>query len=255
MNKVFKYVMVDILRNKIMLTYTLVLLLISISVFSLEDNSAKGILTLLNLVLFIVPLVSIIFSTIYIYNSNEFIELLVSQPMKRAKIWLSLYSGLSVSLLVAFIIGTGIPILLFEPDKSGFVLILCGSILSIIFVSIAMLAVVNIRDKAKGIGIAILLWIYFSIIFDGLVLYLLFQFAEYPLEKPMMFLSVLNPIDLCRITILLRLDVSALMGYTGAVFKEFFGTSLGILATLVVLILWAAVPLRISLQKFKRKDL
>jgi Cu-processing system permease protein len=255
MNKVFKYVMVDILRNKIVLTYTLVLLLISISVFSLEDNSAKGILTLLNLVLFIVPLVSIIFSTIYIYNSSEFIELLVSQPIKRSKIWLSLFSGLSVSLLLAFIIGTGIPILLFESDISGLVLILCGSFLSVIFVSVAMFAVVNVRDKAKGIGIAILLWIYFSILFDGLVLYLLFQFAEYPLEKPMVFLSALNPIDLCRITILLRLDVSALMGYTGAVFKEFFGNTYGMVTTLAILALWAAIPLRVSLQKFKRKDL
>ncbi len=37
-------------------------------------------------------------------------------------------------------------------------------------------------------------------------------------------LSALNPIDLSRILILLQLDVSAMMGYTGAVFKDFFGT-------------------------------
>jgi Cu-processing system permease protein len=77
-----------------------------------------------------------------------------------------------------------------------------------------MFATVKTRDKAKVIGAAITLWLYFSLLFDGFVLFLLFQFADYPLEKPMIALSALNPIDLGRILILLQLDVSAMMGYT-----------------------------------------
>ena len=80
MKKIAKYVILDILRNRIMIAYTVLLLLISFSVFSLEDNVEKSVLSLINLVLLIVPLVSIIFSTIYVYNSSEFIELLVAQP-------------------------------------------------------------------------------------------------------------------------------------------------------------------------------
>ena len=83
MKKIVKYVIIDILRNKIMLTYTLFLLLFSLSIFNLEDNSSKGLLSLLNIILITVPLVSILFSTIYVYNSAEFLELLVSQPLKR----------------------------------------------------------------------------------------------------------------------------------------------------------------------------
>ena len=255
MYKVIKYVIIDILRNKIVLAYTLFLFLISFTVFSFEDNTAKGLLSLLNLLLFIVPLVSIIFSTIYIYNSSEFIELLLSQPLRRKQIWLSLFAGLSVSFTLAFLIGCGIPLLFFEPTTTGFIMTFVGCLLSIIFVAIAMLAVVSTRDKAKGIGVAILLWLYFALIFDGLVLFLLFQFADYPLEKIMMIISALNPVDLSRIIILLRLDVSALMGYTGAVFKDFFGTDIGFIAALGILILWVMVPLQLSLHKFKRKDL
>src|SRR5438874_411606 len=102
-------------------------------------------------------------------------------------------------------------------------LLLVSLSLFIIFVSIALLASVKTRDKAKGIGLAILLWFYFSIIFDGLVLFILFQFEDYPMEKPMLILTALNPIDLSRVLILLKMDISALMGYTGAVFKDFFG--------------------------------
>lgn len=255
MRKVVKYVILDILKSKIILAYTILLFIISFSVFSLEDNTAKGLLSLLNLELFIVPLVSIIFSTIYIYNSSEFIELLVSQPLKRKSIWLSLFSGLSTSLVVSFLIGSGLPILYFEPSSTGMIMILTGCMLSIIFVAIALLASVITRDKAKGIGMAIFLWLYFAIIFDGLVLFLLFQFADYPLEKPMMAISALNPIDLSRIIILLRLDVSALMGYTGAVFKDFFGTSTGFFAAMFTLILWITLPLYFSLRIFRKKDL
>ena len=109
MNRIIKFVMLDIVKNKIVLTYAILLAVLSWSVFSLEDNSAKGLLTLLNVMLLTVPLVSIIFSTIYIYNSSEFIELLVSQPIKRSKIWISLFLGLCLALITAFFVGVGIP--------------------------------------------------------------------------------------------------------------------------------------------------
>ncbi|HEV8084284.1 MAG TPA: ABC transporter permease subunit [Chitinophagaceae bacterium] len=255
MKKLLKYVITDIVQNKIVLVYTVLLLVISLSVFNLENNSAKGLLSLLNIILIIVPLICIIFSTIYIYRSSEFIELLVSQPLKRKTIWLSIFTGLSTSLSLAFFIGAGIPILIYHADATGLMMILMGLFLTVVFVSIAMLAAGLTRDKAKGIGVSILLWLYFSLIFDALVLFFLFQFQDYPLEKIMVVLSFLNPIDLSRIQILLQMDISALMGYTGAVFREFFGNNTGIILSILGLILWIIFPLMISLKKFKRKDL
>ena len=255
MNKILKYVIVDIVQNKIVLIYTFLLLLISVSVFNLESNSAKGLLSLLNIILILVPLICIIFSTIYIYNSSEFIELLVSQPVKRKSIWISLFGGLTSSLCLAFFVGAGIPILLYHADATGIMMIAMGLFLTLVFVSIAMLAAGMTRDKAKGIGLSILVWLSFSLIFDAVVLFVLFQFQDYPLERIMVFLSFLNPIDLSRIQILLQMDISALMGYTGAVFREFFGNGLGITISFVGLIIWVIIPLATSLKRFKRSDL
>jgi len=248
-------VITDILRNRIVIVYTLFLLAASFSVFGLEDNSSKGLLSLLNIILIVVPLVSIIFSTIYTYNSSEFIELLVSQPLKRKSIWLSLFAGLACSLSIAFFIGAGVPVLIYQANAIGFTMILTGIMISIIFTAIALLATVWTRDKTKGIGAAIMLWLYFSLLFDGLVLFLLFQFSDYPLEKPMIAVSALNPIDLSRILILLQLDVSAMMGYTGAVFKDFFGTLSGMIFSCIVLLLWIILPLWFSTKRFNIKDL
>ena len=255
MNRIIKIIFLDILKNKIIVAYTLILAILSWSSFGLEDNSSKGLLTILNIILFTVPLVSILFATIYLYNSSEFIELLLSQPIKRNKIWLSLFLGLSLSMVLAFFIGAGIPLLINAPDSVGIMMLINGSLITLVFVALAFLSSILTRDKAKGIGIAIMAWLYFALLFDGLILYLLFQFSDYPIEKAMIVITAFSPIDLARIQILLHLDVSAMMGYTGAIFKDFFGTTLGLLISFFLLCLWVVVPFVISLIKFKNKDL
>lgn len=255
MRTIIKYVVLDLIKNKIILVYTFFLLAMSLGIFSMDENATKGIMSLMNLVLIFIPLVSIIFSTIYVYNSSEFIELLVAQPLKRKTLWLSIYAGLSLSLSLAFMMGVGIPVLLYDGTATGWVLILSGLFQTIIFTGIALLASVYTRDKAKGIGFSILLWFFFTLIYDAIVLLLLFQFSEYPMETPMIALSMLNPVDLSRILILLKLDISALMGYTGAVFKDFFGSGAGVVISAIVLLLWSVLPVWGSLKKFQRKDL
>jgi Cu-processing system permease protein len=255
MKKITKYVVLDILRNKILVSYAVLLLAITLTILCLESNQTKALLSLLNIVLIVLPLVSIIFSTIYYYNSIEFIELLVCQPIRRASILLSIYAGLASSLLIAFGIGVGVPLLIMDHSLTSVLLVLIGALLTIIFSALAILGSVFMRDKARGIGVAILAWFYFSLLYDGLVLFLLFQFSDYPLEKPSIILGSLNPIDLGRIILLLRLDSSAMMGYTGAVFQSFFGSAGGILLGFGMLMLWMVLPLLGAIRRFSHKDL
>ena len=158
-------------------------------------------------------------------------------------------------LVLAFGIGAGIPLLVNAPDSVGLMMLVVGSLISVIFVALAFLSSILTRDKAKGIGIAIMTWLFFALLFDGIVLFLLFQLADYPIEHTMVAMTALSPIDLARIQILMHLDVSAMMGYTGAIFQDFFGTAVGLIASFLLLCLWAMVPFFISLKKFNKKDL
>lgn len=255
MFKLSKYVLYDIIRSKVILAYTLFLLLVSLSLFNMEENGNKAILSLLNIILIVVPLISMIFTTIHYYNSYEFIELMLSQPMSRRKILLSEYGGVSLSLLGSFLIGVGVPVLFYSPDSVGFSLLFTGASLTLVFTSLAFLTSVIARDKARGIGFSLLLWFYFALIYDGLILLILFNFSDYPLEKATLVLSALNPIDLGRISIMLKMDVSALMGYTGALYKDFFGSSTGTLFTVGIMVFWMVIPLWLALGVFKKKDL
>jgi Cu-processing system permease protein len=228
---------------------------VSLAFFQLEENHSKAILSLLNIVLIVLPLVSVVFATIHYYNSYEFIELMLSQPLGRRKILLSEYAGVVLSLLSAFFIGVGIPVFLFAFNETGLSLLFTGASLTLIFSSLAFLGSVKAKDKARGIGIALLQWFYFALIYDALVLMVLFSFADYPMEKFTLALTALNPIDLGRIFIMLKMDVSALMGYTGALYKDFFGSGTGMLFTTGIMLLWAFVPLWLALRSFKRKDI
>jgi len=80
-------------------------------------------------------------------------------------------------------------------------------------------------------------------------------FSDYPLETPLLFAVLTNPIDLARVTLLVQTDWAALMGYTGAVFSRFFGTTLGVSIAIAALCLWVIGPLGLGLRRFRYKDL
>jgi len=255
MLRIVKYVLYDILQNRIVIGYTLFLLAVSFGLFNLSDDPIKGLSSLLNIVLIVVPLVSIVFATIHFYNASEFIELLAAQPIRRSVIVWSEFIGLAVAMKLAVLVGIGIPVALFAPNATGLTLVIAAAGLSVVFVSIALLASVITRDKAKGIGVALLLWFYFALLYDALVLFLMFSFADYPLEKAMLGVVALNPIDLARVVVMLQMDISALMGYTGALFHEILGTGWGIALAVGVLLLWIVAPIGLAVRVFRKKDL
>jgi len=255
MIRIAKHALYDILRNRFVLFYALFLLIITFSLFSLDSDPGKAVLSLLNIVLMVVPLVSIIFTTIYFFNSYEFIELLLSQPVDRKVIFFSEYLAISLALSVAYLVGVGVPVILMTADAGSMYLVVAGLLLTWVFVSLAFAASVSTRDKAKGIGIALLFWFYFGLIYDGFLLYIIYAFSDYPIERLTLAMISLNPVDLARIMILLKLDISALMGYTGAFLKNFFGTNLGIIYSTSLLLIWTAIPLVYAIRKFLRKDI
>lgn len=255
MLKIAKYVVYDILRSRFVLAYMVFLMAVSMSFFNLESDPTKGMMSLLNIILIVLPLVSIVFATIHLYNSYEFMELMLAQPLRRSDIFMGQYLGMAASLCIAFGVGVGVPVLLYDGSWRGATLVACGLLLTLAFISMAFLATVLSRDKARGIGIALLLWFFCTILYDGIVLMSMFAFSDYPLEKAIIGLAFLNPVDLARIAMLLQLDAAALMGYTGALFQHFFGSALGEGLSLAAMLVWIAVPLWLAMRIFRKKDI
>lgn len=259
MYKILKYSIFDLLRSRWSYVYFFFYLLLGFVLLFLNNDVSKGIITLMNIIIVMTPLIASIFGVMYYYNSQEFTELLLAQPLKRSKIFFGQYIGISLSLTLSLVLGLGIPFvtygLFMSPAIFDFTLLLVvGSFLNFIFVALSYNIALSTENKIKGFGYAILMWLFLAVVYDGMFLISLLMFSEYPLDKFSLIATMLNPIDLSRILILLKLDISALLGYTGAVFRKFFGTNLGMTLSMSVLSMWVVVPLLLMRRKYNRKD-
>jgi len=259
MFKILKYSFYDLMRSRWSYVYFAFYLALGFVLLFLNNDMNKAVITLLNIIIVLTPLIGTVFGVMYYYNSKEFTELLLAQPIKRSTIFMGQYLGISISLTLSLALGLGIPFLLYGLFRSTAIfdfglLLVVGSFLNFIFVALAFNIALSNENKIKGFGYAILLWLFLAVIYDGAFLIILVMFNEYPLDKFSLFVTMFNPIDLSRILILLKLDISALLGYTGAVFKKFFGTNFGMIISFVVMTLWVVLPVWRINKKLRKKD-
>lgn len=247
------------MRSRWSYVYFAFYLLLGVVLLFLNNDLSKAVITLMNVIIVLVPLIGTIFGVMYYYNSKEFTELLLAQPLKRSSIFLGQYLGVALSLSMSLVLGLGLPFVFYGLFKSNAIwdfslLLITGTFLTLIFTALAFNIALSNENKIKGFGYAILLWLFLAIIYDGVFLMTLVMFEDYPLDKLSLVGTMLNPIDLSRILILLKLDISALLGYTGAVFKQFFGTNFGLIISIIMLTLWVIFPVLRIAYKSKRKD-
>jgi Cu-processing system permease protein len=211
-----------------------------------------------SIVLFVVPLIAIVFGTVYLYNAREFVELILAQPVDRRQTYCGLYLGLTLPLIVAFVVGLSVPFVLNGLDASAWgrlaALIVAGVVLTCVFTAIATSIAVKCEDRLRGLGAAIGVWLLVTIVYDGFVLLVLAVLSDYPLERVTLGLMMANPIDIARVGLLLRFDGAAMMGYTGAVFLKFFIGSSGMVVATLALAAWIIAPIAFGVRVFQRKD-
>ncbi len=259
MNDLLKYSLYEMIRSRWIFIYTGFYLATVVALYSLSDDMTQVLISLSNIVLGITPLIGILFGTTYYYSLRDFVQVFLSQPYSRWYVIRSLYSGLAIALCLSIVVGMGIPMLILGAWGADYIrvfgLVLFSAIaLSVIFSLLSFYISMRYDDRVKGLSISILTWFFFAVIYDGLVLLLLMLLRDYPLDNLALFLMILNPIDLCRVLISMNLDVSAMMGYTGAVLSRFLGSGLGTVLTIVSIGMWMMLPY-VGLKRLtKRKD-
>ena len=205
------------MRSRWSYVYFLFYLLLGIVLLFLNNDLSKAVITLMNVIIILVPLIGTIFGVMYYYNSREFTELLLAQPVKRSSIFLGQYFGVATSLTMSLIIGLGMPFVFYGIFNSSAIwdfslLLITGAFLTFIFTALAFVIALSNENRIKGFGYAILLWLFMAVIYDGIFLMSLLYFEDYPLDKFSLIATMLNPVDLSRVLILLKLDISALLG-------------------------------------------
>ncbi len=255
--RVLRYQSRDVLRSRGVIAWGLFFVLLGDVLLRFGGTDEKALLSIANIVLFIVPLVSLVFGAMYLYGAREFNELLLAQPVRREHLFAGLFLGIVLPLAGATAAGIAVPFVVHgvsDSSHTGLVAWLSGTaaLLTFVFVAIAFWIALRVEDRARGLALALLVWLFLAVIYDALVLGIVAAFAKYPLERPVIALMLLNPVDLARVLLLIRLDVAAMMGYTGAVFQRVFGSSFGIVLAMTALTAWCAVPLWRARSRFSR---
>lgn len=251
-----KYEIINVIRGRWLICYALLFGVLAEALLWFAPTPTKAAASLLNVILLIIPLISILFTSIYWYNSASFTTLLLTQPVHRIRLYLSRWLAVSSSLALGFLIGV-LPPLGWNGaiDTPSGILLLSGAVLTFIFVGLGLFTSVAIIDRMKGIGIAFAVWFYFSVVHDGVVFLILSSFYDYPIEVPSMILTGINPIDLARMSLLLTFDYTALMGYTGTILQKALSGPLGYSLISIMGILWVGTPIVLGARKFNKRDL
>ncbi|HET6271447.1 MAG TPA: ABC transporter permease subunit [Bacteroidota bacterium] len=259
------------IRNRWTVIFALVFggLVVSIAYFGIIAEGFSGLqsftrtsASLLNLVLYVVPLVSLTMGTLSFTGDKGAAELLFSQPLTRSEVilgkLLGLFFSISLSTLIGFTLAGGIIMVGNGPE--GVVpyalFVLLSLALSLVFLGIAVLVATVNRRKSRAFGVALFLWFFFVLFYDLIALggTLFFRGSS---ANVFLFVSLFgNPVDMVRVATLILLDNITIFGAAGAVMLRFLGGQTSSVALLVVgLAVWATLPVIVANRLMRRQDL
>lgn len=248
-------------------TAILAALVLGLSFFGLAQGREVGFqgfarvtLSLMNLVLFIVPLTGLLLGVTSVTGGSGTLPLLLAQPVSRREVLLGKLVGLGTALTVAQLVGFGGGGLVIAvsagPDQvRGFAALSGLSIaLGWLMVSTSLMIAVLRPDRLKAMSIALFLWLLLVVAYDLVVLGATTLLGGVPLQAVLVPALLVNPVDLARVLTTLAVGSGALFGPTSAVLMKLSGTSAGIGIGLLVLVVETVVPMAIAMWVFERRD-
>lgn len=259
------------IRNKWTLIFALVFgaLVVGVSYFGMMAEGFAGLqnftrtsTSLLNLVLYIVPLVALVMGTLSFTGDKGSTELLFSQPLTRSEVLVGKLLGVFASITLSMLFGFALAgiIVLFAAGPDGllrYVFLVAISIaLAFVFLSLAVLSSTMAKRKVKAFGVSIFLWFFFVLFYDLVALGGTLLLSG-PSSNVFLFLSLFgNPVDMVRVSTLIVLNNATIFGAAGAALMRFFGGSTVSMGLLFLgLAVWVTVPLYISHRLLARQDI
>lgn len=242
-------------------------LVLGVSYFGLVQSGEIGFqgfsrvtLSLLNLVLFTVPLTGLVLGVGSVSGSTETLPLLLAQPVGRGEVLAGKYLGLVAALGAAQALGFGAGGLIVAmqagPDQiRGFAALTAVSLLlGSLSLAVALALASILADRVKALAAAVFLWLLLVIAYDLAVLGATAILRGVPLQSVLFPALLLNPIDLARVLVTLAVGSGALFGPTSAVLVKLLGGGGGALLGVGVLLIETAIPLALAARVFGRRD-
>jgi Cu-processing system permease protein len=262
----------DGLRNRWVLAISLVfaLLAMGLAYFGASASGVVGftslnttIISLSSLAIFLIPLIALLLAYDSIIGEEEqgTLLLLLTYPLSRTELLTGKFLGHAAIMTVSTVSGFGVAAVLIglltgellDPQMwqaFGF-FILTATLLGWVFVAMAYISNVVVTEKSKAAGAALIVWFWFVVVFDLVLLGSLVASKGMAGGDWLPYLLMLNPTDVFRLANLAGFE--ATRHYTGL--SHIAAGPLFEPAVLTgILVLWVVLPLVAALWLFRKRQ-
>lgn len=217
---------------------------------------------LLNLVLYLVPLLALLLSITSMAAEREegALEVLLAQPIARPAVVLGKFAGLGAALAIALFGGfggAGLVIAIAGGDLAagGYLLLVLRSLgLGLCFLSLGLWLASVSASRVRALMGGLLLWFGSVLLYDLLVVGATALFGGAALKSALGLLLIANPVDLVRIAALIQLGGVDSFGLTAQALIGFLRGPMGAALLALALLGWIVAPLLGAILAFSRRD-
>lgn len=218
--------------------------------------------SLLNLVLYVVPLATMLMAVQSFRPEGGVTEQLLAEPVTRAEVVLGKLLGLAGAHAVATLLGFGATGVLVALDVGtaglgAYLSVVAFTLLvGLVFLAVASLLTLLARRGLRAYALVMVTWFGLVLLFDLLVVGATFLVPEAWANRLAVGAVFANPVDATRVATLLTVAGKELFGPAGALLTRTLGGTAPATALLVsVLALWIVVPTALAVVALRRQDL
>jgi Cu-processing system permease protein len=228
------------------------------------QDFARTATSLVELVVFVVPMMALVVGTMALSAEPGAMELLFSQPVSRTAVLCGQLVGLFVALVAAQAIGFGASGLLIfsqagDDGLGAFVLLgVASAALTAVALSVsALMASASVgRRRTRALALALSAW------FGGVVLYDLVALGVASLlrsgaaSRTLITATLVNPIDAVRTGVLLGIQGTSAFGSASLALLRFTGgIERAVFLVAMSVIVWTVVPTVAAARRLERADI
>jgi Cu-processing system permease protein len=228
------------------------------------QDFARTAVSLVQLVLFLVPLTSLVIGVLQLAPERGAAELLYAQPVGRGTLLVGRLLGLFQALVAAEALGFGAAGLVIFSRSGGaglgafLVVALGAAALTAVFLGLAALLAAGGpgRRRARVLALALVVWFVLVVLFDVVALGAASMLRSGHASRLLIVAVIVNPVDAVRTGALLAIEGAAAFGAASLAFLRFTEGSLGAALWLAgSLLVWAVLPPALAVLRLRRTDI
>src|SRR5262245_23002707 len=228
------------------------------------QDFARTATSLVQLVLFVVPLMALVLGTTALSPDRGASELLFSQPVARRTLLWGRLLGLFAALIAAQALGFGASGLVIFSQSGGegvaaFLLLMAGAAtLTAVFLSVAALiaGAGDGRRRSRAVATAVMVWFAAAVLYDVVALGAASLLRSGPASRLLIVAVIANPVDAIRTGLLLAVQGTTAFGAASMALLRFTGgPERAVFVMLCTAFVWTIAPALAAAYRLDRTDI